>query len=168
MPIRPQAPDLGAAAATVAVVPRVPRTSLPDGYFHVSARGVDRTTPLFRDVDDRTLFLRLLRRAVDRFDWTCHALCLMSTHYHLVLEATQPQLSSGFQWLNCVYAMHFNHRHGRFGHVFADRFSTRAIEGDEYMHEACAYVLLNPVKAGLCESVEDWPWSYSRYESGAT
>jgi REP element-mobilizing transposase RayT len=161
--MRPQAARSGAPAATVERVSRVPRTSLPDGFFHVSARGVDRTTPLFRDPEDRTTFLRLLRRTVDRFDWTCHALCVMSTHYHLVLESTQPQLSRGLQWLNSVYAMNFNRRHRRFGHVFADRFETRAIDSEEYLHAACAYVVLNPVKAGLCESAEDWPWSYSRY-----
>jgi REP element-mobilizing transposase RayT len=59
--------------------------------------------------------------------------------------------------------LNYNGKYGRFGHVFADRFSARAIEGEEYLFEACTYVVLNPVKAGLCESVEDWPWSYSRY-----
>ena len=49
------------------------------------------------------------------------------------------------------------------GHVFAERFGVRVIDGEERVFETCAYVLLNPVKAGLCERVEDWPWSYSRY-----
>jgi len=145
---------------------RVPRSTLPDGFFHVSARGVDRETPLFRDASDRTTFLHLLRSAADRNEWACHALCVMSTHYHLVVESTREQLSSGLQLLNCGYATHFNRRYGRFGHAFAGRFSARAIESEEYLREACAYVLLNPVKAGLCERAEDWPWSYSRYGVG--
>jgi REP element-mobilizing transposase RayT len=90
----------------------------------------------------------------------------MGTHYHLVLETSCDRLSSGLQQLNWLYAMHFNTRYGLFGHLLADRFSTRAIEGDEYLFEACAYVLLNPVKAGLCDRVEDWPWSYSRFGVG--
>jgi putative transposase len=143
---------------------RVPRSTLPDGYFHVTARGVDRTTLLFRDDADRTTFLELLQRAVDRYEWACHALCVMGTHYHLVVESTQEELSCGLQWLNWIYAMRFNRRHGRFGHVFADRFEARTIDSEEYLHDACAYVLLNPVKAGLCENA-DWPWSYSRYPS---
>jgi REP element-mobilizing transposase RayT len=146
---------------------RVPRTSLPDGYFLVSARGVDRFTPLFQDDTDRTTFLRLVRGAVGRYGWTCHALCAMSTHYHLVLESSQEQLSAGLHWLNWRYAIRFNRRHGRFGHVFADRFDSRSIDSEEYLHAACAYVVLNPVKAGLCERVEDWPWSYSRYAAPA-
>jgi REP element-mobilizing transposase RayT len=144
-------------------MPRVPRSSLPDGYFHVVARGVDRTTPLFRDDVDRTRFLRFLRTAVDHHDWTCFALCVLSTHYHLVVESRRFDLSAGLQWLNWVYAMHFNRRHGRFGHVFADRFSSRSIESEEHLLEACAYVLRNPVKAGLCERADEWPWSYSLY-----
>jgi putative transposase len=145
---------------------RTPRSSLPDGYFHVSARGVDRSLPLFADTVDRTTFLHLLRRTIRGYGWSCHALCLMSTHYHLVVESTQKQLSAGLQWLNCLYALHFNQRHGRFGHVFAGRFDARAIEDEEYLYAACAYVVLNPVQAGLCESADGWPWSYSRYGFG--
>jgi REP element-mobilizing transposase RayT len=141
----------------------VPRSSLPDGYFHVYARGVDRRTPIFRDDLDRRRFLHLTWRAEPRFDWTCHALCLLGTHYHLVVEARRVDLSAGLRWLNWVYAMSFNRRHARFGHVFAERFGCRAIESDEYLNEVCAYVLLNPVRAGLCDRIEDWPWSYSRH-----
>jgi putative transposase len=99
---------------------------------------------------------------VARSGWTCHALCLMGTHYHLVVETRRESLSSGLRWLNWLYAMHFNTKHGLFGHVFATRFSARAIESEQYLHEACTYVLLNPVRAGLCNRVEKWPWSYSR------
>lgn len=59
--------------------------------------------------------------------------------------------------------MYFNRKHGRFGHVFADRFSTRVIDGEQYLFDACAYVLLNPVRAGLCERLDEWPWSYSSF-----
>ena len=120
-------------------------------------------TPLFLDTSDRTAFFELVRRAADRHEWTCHALCVMSTHYHFVTESSRQQLSDGFQRVNCGYATHFNRRYGRFGHVFASRFSARAVESEEYLREACDYVLLNPVRAGLCEKAEDWPWSYSRH-----
>ena len=67
-----------------------------------------------------------------------------------------------------VYATYFNRRHGRFGHVFAGRFSARVIENEQYLYDACAYVVLNPVKAGLCDKVEDWPWSYSSFGLDST
>lgn len=141
---------------------RVARTSLPDGYFHVTARGVAARGPIFVDDDDRDVFVRFIRRATRRHGWTCHAFCLMGSHYHLVVEAGRPALSSGLHWLNWIYATYFNRKQDRFGHLFAERFSTRVIESEEYLHEACAYVLLNPVKAALCDRVEEWPWSYSR------
>jgi REP element-mobilizing transposase RayT len=66
------------------------------------------------------------------------------------------------QWLNGVYAQRFNRRHARYGHLFAGRYGSRVIEGEEYLERACAYVLLNPVRAGLCGQAADWPWSGSR------
>jgi REP element-mobilizing transposase RayT len=146
---------------------RVPRSALPDGFFHVYCRGVAAST-VFPDGRDRDVFLSLLWSCVPRHGWTCHAACVLSTHYHLVLEARRPLLSKGVHQLNWRYARHFNKRHGRFGHVFAERFQTRALDGESRVFETCAYVLLNPVKAGLCEQVEDWPWSYSRYGLAAT
>jgi putative transposase len=145
---------------------RVPRSSLPDGYFHVTTRGVAARGEVFRDDDDRRTFLVLLRDAARRHRWNCHAFCLMGTHYHLVLESLRVNLSRGLHRLNWLYALNFNERYGLFGHVFADRFAARVIESEEYLYDACAYVLLNPVKAGLCDRVEDWPWSHSRYGVG--
>ena len=80
-----------------------------------------------------------------------------------MLETTRENLSAGLKQLNGRYARRFNKRHERFGHVFAERFSARLIESEAYLYDACAYVLVNPVRAGLCDRVEDWPWSYSRY-----
>lgn len=142
----------------------MPRTSLPpDGYFHVYARGVATGGPLFRDDDDHTTFLHLHEDAARRNAWTCHAYCLMSTHYHLVLESTRAALSRGLERLNGLYARYFNLKYDRFGHVFAGRFGARAIEDETYLFDACAYVLLNPVKAGLCARAGDWRWSYSTF-----
>jgi REP element-mobilizing transposase RayT len=143
-------------------MPRVPRTSLPDGYFHVYARGVAGAAVFLRDEDRRTFF-GLLPTAVRRYRWELHSLCLMTTHYHLVLESTCRRLSAGMQWLNGIYAQDVNRRYGRRGHLFGGRFGARAIEEEDYLHATCEYVLLNPVRAGLCRRAADWPWSGSRY-----
>ncbi len=140
---------------------RVARSSLPDGIYHVASRGVPETQ-IFRSDTDRAGFVRLLERVERRHGWVCHAYCLMATHYHLVVAATRQALSEGLCELNGTYARGFNQRHGRFGHLFAQRFSSRLIHSEEYLYDACSYVLLNPVKAGICDRVEDWPWSYSR------
>ena len=141
---------------------RVLRTSLPDGFFHVYTRGIA-AAPAFPQPQDRTALLALLLKGELRFELNVFAACVLTTHYHAVVEASQAGLSSCIQWLNARYARAFNKRYGQFGHVFAERFQTRVVEGESRVFETCAYVLLNPVKAGLCERVEDWPWSYSRY-----
>ncbi|MFO7571613.1 MAG: transposase [Gaiellaceae bacterium] len=143
---------------------RLPRSALPDGCFHVVSRGVHDTV-IYRDDRDRFDFLRLLERCAWEHHWMCHAYCLMTTHYHLVVDARRIELSKGMHRLNGVHARMFNRRHERLGHLFAKRFTSRCIESEEYLYEACSYVLLNPVKAWLCERVEEWPWSYSRFET---
>jgi putative transposase len=144
-------------------VSRVPRTSLPDGFFHVISRGVPAAGHVFRDDDDRRTFLDHVWRSAQNHRWKCHAICVLGTHYHLVVEAHRVELSSGLQALNWRYARHFNAKYGSYGHVFAARFTARVIESESYLYDACAYVLLNPVRAGLCNRVDEWPWSYSSF-----
>ena len=143
-------------------MPRTPRGHLPDGLYHVTSRGVDRSA-IFGDETDRVVFLRLLADTSERFAWRCHAFCLMGTHYHLVIEALRAQLSAGLHCLNGTYAQAFNHRYKRTGHVFGHRFHAWVIESEEHLEATCRYVVLNPVRAGLCTNASDWPWSGPRY-----
>ncbi len=145
-------------------MPRIPRSAFPDGLFHVATRGVAKMA-IYRDANDRRNFLSLLAFAVDRCEWTCHAFCLMTNHYHLVLDTTRQNLSDGMQILNGDYAQEFNAKYARWGHVFGDRFWSRPL-GEDELERACLYVLENPVRAGLCKEVEDWPWSACRFELG--
>lgn len=143
------------------------RTELPDGTYHVTARGVD-GTDIVRDDDDRRAFLNLLAETLRQYRWDMLAFCLMNTHYHLVLHATRADLSAGLHRLNGVHAQRFNIRHTRKGHLFGDRFASWVVETEEHRRAACRYVLLNPVRAGLCERSEDWRWSGSRFGRGWT
>lgn len=150
---------------TVGFMPRPLRQDLPDGIYHVTARGVDRDA-VFRDDADRVLFLRLLSETVDRHKWICHAFCLMGTHYHLVVETSQAALSRGLHGLNGLYAQLFNRRHGRSGHLFGGRFHAWVLDDEEHFRQACHYIAQNPVRAGLCRQPEDWPWSSERPREG--
>lgn len=139
------------------------RRDLPDGYFHVVTRAVA-GQEIYLDDHDRRFFRSRLAFVVTRFDWSVLALCLMSTHYHLVLGATRANLSAGMKRLNGVYALAFNNRHGRHGHVFSERFGAKHIESEEYLRAVCEYVVWNPVRAGLCEHPAVWiPWVESRF-----
>lgn len=141
---------------------RLPRYVFPDGTYHVGTRGVDGTS-IFRDDDDRRLFLRLFADVVTRNEWIVHTFCLMTNHYHLVIEAFRDDMSDGFHRLNGVYAQTFNRRYVRKGHLFGDRFWCNLIEDDEELTTVCRYVLANPVRAGLCPDPAAWRWSGSRY-----
>jgi REP element-mobilizing transposase RayT len=118
--------------------------------------------PLFRDNRDRRRFVALLKMTVGKLGWEIWAYCLMSTHYHLVAATPSPNLARGIQRLNGRYAQSFNRRWDRFGALFAERYTSVLIDSEEYFSDACRYVLNNPVKAGLCESADRWPWSGGR------
>ena len=138
-------------------MPRLARNKLPDGFFHVTARGVARST-IFRDELDYGDFERHLLRVAEAYGWRLHAYCLLPNHYHLVVESTSRSLSIGMQRLNGRYAQRFNQRYDRVGHVFQNRFGSYVIETEEHFLRTLAYVASNPVKAGLCERIVDWPW----------
>jgi len=88
---------------------------------------------VFRDDADRRFFLALLAFAVMKFEWRCYAFCLMTNHYHLVLEARREQLSAGMQLVNGDHAQTFNLKYGRWGHLFGERFWSRPIASDEQL-----------------------------------
>lgn len=139
-------------------MPRPPRIQRAGAIYHVWVRGVDHLA-IYRDARDRELFERLLKKAIRRVGWRVHAYCQMTTHYHLVVETPEPNLARGMQWLNGVYGQFFNERHGRSGHLFQGRYGAELLESEEHYAEACRYVLLNPIKAGIVKRAEDWPWS---------
>jgi REP element-mobilizing transposase RayT len=85
----------------------------------------------------------------------------MPNHYHLVVETPLPNLPVGMKHLNGVYAQGFNRRYGRRGHLFQERYVSRAVEDEEYAEVLIPYVLGNPVRAGLCSDARHWSWSWS-------
>jgi putative transposase len=108
------------------------------------------------------MFGRMLALVVELFGWRCHTYCLMPNHYHLLLETPEPNLSAGMQRLNSNFAQWFNAEHGFSGHVFERRFFSRVVESTYDLFELSRYVVLNPVRAGLCEAPGNWEWSSYR------
>jgi putative transposase len=130
--------------------------------FHVYARGVAATAAPFPEDHDKTVMFELLSRLRTR-GLVVHAACVMSTHYHGIFEGRRTKLSTAMHWLNWSYARAYNNAHQLHGHVFSERFQTRVIEDEESLGRRIDYVLGNPVRAGLCRSIDDWRWTYSRY-----
>jgi REP element-mobilizing transposase RayT len=142
-------------------MPRRPRSWLPDGFFHAGSKGTGGAL-VFADDVDREAFLGLLEQAARLFGVRLLAWCLMSTHYHVVVEATCKQLTAMMHRLNGLYAQRFNRRHGRKGHLFEERFWSWVIDDEDHLWAAVRYVLDNPTNAGLCVDWRDWAWSWAR------
>lgn len=137
------------------------RIEFAGALYHVTSRG-DRQEPIYEDDKDREAFLRTLAEVVVRFNWRCHAYCLMTNHYHLVVDTPDGNLSKGMRQLNGVYTQASNRRHGRVGHLFQGRFKAILVDKDSYLLELTRYVVLNPVRAGMVKSPGEWYWSSYR------
>jgi REP-associated tyrosine transposase len=134
------------------------RLDVADGIHHVAARA-NGGALIFEDDVDRLDFLRCLADVIRRRGWFSLAYCVMGTHYHLLVETPEPNLSDGMRDLNSAFARRWRDRRGSHGHVFGGRFRSKLVQDDAYLLQAARYVLRNPVEAGLCSRPGDWSWS---------
>ncbi|VAW78783.1 hypothetical protein MNBD_GAMMA12-3925 [hydrothermal vent metagenome] len=137
------------------------RIEYPGALYHITSRG-DRQEDIYHDDEDRENWLDIFSKVCVRFNWRCHAWCLMDNHYHILVETADGNLSQGMHYLNCVYTQRSNKKHMQVGHVFQGRYTAILIQKDEYLLEVSRYVVLNPVRAGMVKDVYDWPWSSYR------
>jgi putative transposase len=144
------------------------RVEYEGAIYHVMSRG-DRREAIFKGDEDRELFLKTLGEACAKTDWQVHAWCLMSNHFHLVIETPQPNLVAGMKWFLGTYTARFNRRHKLSGHLFAGRYKALVVDGsgNGYLKTVCDYVHLNPVRATLIslqQRLSAYRWSsYPEY-----
>jgi REP element-mobilizing transposase RayT len=129
--------------------------------YHVIARGNDRRL-VFHDVPDRQVFISMTAGVCRRERWQILNYCLMGTHVHLLVVTSPDGLADGMRWLCGRYAVHFNRRYDRVGHLWHSRFTSRAIRDERHVLAAMRYIARNPVTAGLCDSPDAWIWSGHR------
>jgi len=134
------------------------RIEFAGAVYHVTSRGNERKD-IFRTDSDRRLFLDILQQVNVKYNWHCHAYCLMDNHYHIVIETPDGNLIKGMRQLNGVYTQAFNKRHDRVGHIFQGRYKAILIQKDSHLLEVCRYVVLNPVRALVVKRPETWQWS---------
>lgn len=141
------------------------RIEFAGALYHITSRG-DRRDDIYLDDEDRKRFLEVFAEVCDRHRWACHAYCLMSNHYHLLVETRDATLAKGMRQLNGVYTQRFNRHHHRVGHVLQGRYKAILVDKDNYLLELARYVVLNPVRAAMVRSARDWPWSSYRATAG--
>lgn len=134
------------------------RIEYPGAYYHVTSRGNERKD-VFKSQKDREQFLQYLESAVNRYGAVIHAYCLMSNHYHLLLETPAGNVSKIMQHINGAYTNYFNVKRKRSGHLFQGRYKAIVIEADEYAQHLSRYIHLNPVRTSMVDRPEEYRWS---------
>lgn len=141
------------------------RIHLPGALYHVTARGVRRDN-IYRSDSDRLTWLAMLGETCQRYGLVVRAFCLMTNHFHILIEVVETELARAMRHLNGNYAQFFNRQHGLAGHVFQGRYKAILCQSELYLLELARYIELNPVRARIVASPERWLWSSYRANMG--
>ena len=137
---------------------RAPRIWFPGAVYHIIQRGNDLQN-IFREDNDYRWFLKTVEEVKKEMVFKVCAYTLMDNHYHMTIEATEKHISAIMHAINSTYALRFNKKYQRAGHLFQGRFKGILVDKDSYLLELSRYIHLNPVKAGLVKRPEDYEWS---------
>lgn len=141
-------------------MPRPPRIEYEGAFHHVMNRGRDRRT-IFHNDAYFNAFLDTLQEASQRFDAVIHAYCLMTNHYHLLLETPKANLSRIMRHVNGIYTQRYNRMRRTDGTLFRGRYKSILVDEDAYLLQLSRYIHRNPVetKKPLVSQLVDYPWS---------
>lgn len=140
---------------------RANRIWYPGATYHVIARG-NRQQEIFRDTEDRQVFLQKIGWVKSKNSFKLHAYVLMTNHYHLLLETSNVDVAEIMRDLNGFYTRSFNKKCGFIGHLFQGRYRSILVEKEVYLLEVSRYIHLNPVRAGIVKRPEDFRWTSFR------
>lgn len=142
-------------------MPRQPRVE-EIGFHHLINRGVARAD-IFLKPEDNIRFLSIVKEAKDRYDFTVHSLCLMSNHYHLLIETKHENLSLIARQINSKYAQYFNREYKRIGPLWQGRFKNVYVYDENYLYLVIRYIEQNPIKANIVDKIGTYRWSASSF-----
>jgi REP-associated tyrosine transposase len=145
-------------------MPRQARLDVPGALHHIMVRGIDKTN-IFRDDEDKALFLERLGQTVTEGKCTVYAWVLMDNHIHILFKSGQAGISTVMRKLLTWYAQYYNRRHKRTGHLFENRYKSILCDKDNYLLALVRYIHLNPLRAGIVKTIEEldrYPWSGHR------
>lgn len=132
------------------------------GYYHIINRGVNKMN-VFRHPDDYAYFEELMCFYMKSYGITLHNYCLISNHYHLLIELSSENLSKFMRQLNMNYAIYFNKKYKRIGHLWQGRFKSWFMTDEAYLYTLMCYIEQNPLKAKMVKSLEAYPYSSYHY-----
>lgn len=141
------------------------RINYPGAFYHVTSRGNERKA-VFKSKRDREKFLEYLESATHRYDAVIHAFCLMNNHYHLLIETPSGNLPQIMRHINGAYTTYFNAKRSRSGHLFQGRYKSILVEMDHYAKELSRYIHLNPVRAKMVKTPDEYEWSSYHFYIG--
>ncbi len=134
------------------------RIQYPNAWYHVMNRGRSRTK-IFNTPEDYLAFIELLREASSLWKVKISAYCLMSNHYHLLIQTPGANLSRCMRHINGLYTQYFNRTYKSDGPLFRGRYKSIIVEQDRYLLELIRYIHRNPLRAGLTKRLEDYRWT---------
>ena len=138
-------------------MPRSPRISYKGAYHHVIVRG-NRGQPIFKRLEDREYFLRILKNLKKEYQFELHALSMLTNHCHFQVKEVEKCLSDVMHKLGTKYTSFFNWSYGKSGHLFQGRYKNFIIEKERYFLRVNVYINLNHVRAGISEDVFYYRW----------
>ena len=142
------------------------RIEYPNAWYHVMNRG-RRGEHIFEAKDDYERFINILNEAIELFSLRVSAYCLMSNHYHILVQTPDANLSRCMRHINGVYTQRYNSKHSLDGQLFRGRYKAINVSEDNYLLQLIRYIHRNPVRAGIVEKAEDYLWSsHKGYLSG--
>lgn len=131
------------AAERMILLTRTPRILSPTGIDHIMIRSISEIT-LFKDDSDKVKFLRIIKKYQILHRIKIYAYCIMPNHVHLITYSKGKSLSSFMKSVNQSYAIYFNKKYDRHGHVFQDRFKNKPVKSSDYLLTLSAYIHKNP------------------------
>ena len=140
-------------------MPRTARKKSCKQIYHVMLRGINKQQ-IFYEKEDYQFFISLLERYKEPCGYELYAYCLMGNHIHLLIrEGNEVSTGDIFRHIGSAFVYWYNIKYERVGHLFQDRYKSEPIEDESYLLTVFRYILMNPVKAGLCGKAEEYPYS---------
>ena len=141
-------------------MPRVSRINIKSSFFHIITQGINKEY-IFENTEDIEYYIKTMWDLKEEYEINIIAYCIMNNHTHTLIETEKSsELSKYMQRLNTKYAKYYNKKYERVGYVFRDRYKSEGIYSRRHLYNCIKYIYNNPVKAGICDKAEDYPYSH--------